>query len=67
MKCPKCGGKIIVIDIVQDDDDNKTYRKRKCLNCDHIFFTTEFEAERTYLFINNWQKKHRSYRVHEHE
>ena len=60
MICPKCkSARLGVMDSVDDNDANETYRKRKCLECGNIFFTVEFEAE-VMSFIDNWNKYHRS-------
>ena len=45
MKCPDCGGEVKVIDSVFNIDQNEILRKRKCKDCDHIFYTIEFEIE----------------------
>lgn len=43
MNCPKCNhNKNIVLDTRKDK--NNIYRKRKCKNCEHIWFTTESES-----------------------
>lgn len=59
MVCPKCNGKVTVIDTVQDTDNNEIYRKRKCCNCEYIFYTTEFEVRKTPQFKEDWGKYHR--------
>lgn len=45
MVCPKCEGKVSVIDVRHDQGSNETYRQRKCTVCQHIFYTVEFEVE----------------------
>lgn len=43
MNCPKCNhNKNTVLDTRKDK--NNIYRKRKCKNCEHIWFTTESES-----------------------
>ena len=53
MTCPKCGGKIRVLDTVHNPD-NETYRRKRCTVCSHEFFTTEFEIEVTDEFKREW-------------
>jgi transcriptional regulator NrdR family protein len=61
MTCPKCNGKIKVIDSAHNTDDNEMYRRRKCLECGHTFYTTEFEvAGDDNKFRNAWLKYHRN-------
>ena len=43
MTCPLCGGKSKVYDSISDCD--AIYRKRKCLECNHVWFTDECESE----------------------
>lgn len=40
MKCPKCGGKICVLDSRQPDKET-VWRRRACLECGHRFNTEE--------------------------
>ena len=42
MDCPKCGGGTSVTDSVTDG--LAVYRRRKCFDCNHIFFTTEVDT-----------------------
>ena len=42
MTCPVCGGKTTVYDSIADCES--VYRKRKCVECDHKFITTESES-----------------------
>ena len=39
MNCPECGGKVRVMDVVNDCE--RVIRRRKCKECDHLFFTIE--------------------------
>lgn len=57
MVCPKCSGKVKVIDNVNVAND--IYRKRRCVNCKHVFFTAEFEAEYEGMFKDEWNSNHR--------
>lgn len=59
MNCPKCKGKLTVCDTVDVEGTNEIYRKRKCLECGHIFFTVEFEVDYTEDFEEIWSKNHR--------
>lgn len=43
MTCPICGGATVVINSVADCEG--VYRRRKCKECDHRFYTTESEAD----------------------
>ena len=60
MVCPRCGGKIGVVDSVHNTDENEIYRKRKCKDCELIFYTTEFTIRRDEKFIREWYRYHRS-------
>ena len=42
MTCPVCGGAVKVLDCCTDCES--VYRRRKCLECDAEFFTTESET-----------------------
>lgn len=39
MECPKCGGKLRVLD--NTSLDGVTYRKRRCNECGKVIWTTE--------------------------
>lgn len=41
MTCPVCGGDVKVVNCCSDPDS--IYRRRKCLDCDYEFYTTESE------------------------
>lgn len=41
MDCPVCGGGNKVVSCRSDCES--VYRRRQCLNCKHIFYTTESE------------------------
>lgn len=43
MTCPICGGVSKVYDSISDCE--AVYRKRKCLECNHIWFTDEYESD----------------------
>ena len=57
MVCPKCSGKVRIIDNVNVDND--VYRKRRCVDCKHVFFTTEFEIEYEGVFRDEWNANYR--------
>lgn len=42
MDCPKCGYASRVVD--SRSESNKVLRRRKCLACEKLFFTTELEV-----------------------
>lgn len=42
MNCPECGGKVVTIDTKHDSDSIQ--RKKKCVSCQNIFFTSEIES-----------------------
>lgn len=56
MKCPRCGGRIKVIETADITSSNEIYRKRKCDECAYIFYTAEFEVEHDKKFIKEWSK-----------
>lgn len=43
MNCPVCGGKTAVVDCHADCE--AVYRRRKCLECDYRFYSTEEESD----------------------
>lgn len=43
MNCPVCGGDTTVIHCRRDCES--VYRRRKCLECNHVFYTTEVESD----------------------
>ncbi len=60
MKCPKCNGSLRVLDTVHNDKENETYRARKCVVCDHTFFTVEYEVIENQRFAEDWAENHRT-------
>lgn len=58
MVCPKCGGKIHVVDNV-NTNENETYRQKECRKCGHIFYTVEFEVDNDNSLKNTWKNNHR--------
>lgn len=60
MNCPKCNSnKVRVVDTRQAED--ATYRKRECKECEHTFYTAEFECEYNKQFELDWHKACRGY------
>ena len=43
MTCPVCGGKSAVVRSYADNES--VQRKRKCLGCGHLFYTSERESD----------------------
>lgn len=43
MNCTKCGGITCVINTARDADG--VYRQRKCLECGHVMYSEEKEAD----------------------
>ena len=58
MKCPKCGGKMVVSDTVQNPEYNEIMRRRLCVN-GHSFFSVEKIVDWTAEFVEKWQIYHR--------
>ena len=58
MICPKCGGKIKVLDVRHNTRTNEDYRKRRCTECGYTFFTVEEVARKSRLgrLMSNWSK-----------
>lgn len=59
MLCPKCKGKLGVIDNV-NAPDNELYRLRRCKECGHTIYTIEYEADADKYFLNRWDEHHRN-------
>lgn len=57
MVCPKCSGKVVVVDNVHVAND--IYRKRRCVDCKDIFFTAEFEVDYEGTFKDEWNSNYR--------
>lgn len=57
MTCPICGAKTKVADTYSDVD--MVIRRRKCTECDHMFWTEEIETARrvTSRYAFNIRKK----------
>jgi transcriptional regulator NrdR family protein len=61
MICPRCGAKVRVLDVVHNTEENEIYRKRKCEDCELVFYTTEYEIRSDARFRSDWYKYRRSY------
>lgn len=59
MKCPKCNGKVRVVDNVDNYGKNENYRQRKCTICKYRFYTVETIAKQADEFIDLWNRYHR--------
>ena len=60
MDCPKCLGKLITKDVVNNPIENEIYRMKKCSSCGHTFFTVEYEVTINKRFEEDWAEHHRS-------
>ena len=60
MTCPKCNGKLIMLDNSHNDELNETYRRKKCSDCGHVIHTTEFEVDWDETFKKEWSKYYRA-------
>jgi transcriptional regulator NrdR family protein len=63
MLCPKCNGKTKIIDGVNDNIENEKYRKRTCVDCGEIFYTTEFVVIADKNFHKKWNESYRLSKV----
>lgn len=60
MICPKCGGKVRIPDVRNEETANDVLRKRKCLECGHIFYTVETIVEFEGKFKLQWRLNDRN-------
>lgn len=68
MRCPKCASeKTYVVDGAPNSETNEYYRRRRCAQCSHVFFTIEFDVEETEQFREDWKKSHRAWKASEKE
>lgn len=44
MTCPKCGGKLLVVDTRHDTKENETYRQKECASCHTYIYSVEYEV-----------------------
>ena len=63
MKCPVCGEKTYVNDIVHVPDHSEVYRRRKCERCGAIVYTLEIPVEYDEELDKIWHKNYRKRRV----
>lgn len=66
MVCPKCGGKLGVVDNAYDSEGNEIFRRRKCKGCGNITYTVESEIEYEYI-RNVWNQYQRAIRKKQEE
>jgi len=59
MTCPKCNGKLKVVDSVYIPDSNEYRRNKVCTKCGHEIYTIEFEVEVNERFKDEWYEYHR--------
>lgn len=57
MTCPKCGAETSVAYTLTDTD--KVCRKRKCVACSHIMYTTEVATEKSHYDYNTLEANKR--------
>lgn len=55
MRCPKCSKTRIKKVKEVEVPWNEMYRKKRCLDCGHVFYTVEFEAEPNRRFMKEWE------------
>lgn len=55
MICPICEEKSTVVDTRHEYRNHTTYRKRRCEECGHIFYTAEIRVPETHQFKNIWK------------
>ena len=67
MNCPNCKGKVTVRDTVHVEKANEIYRKRKCTDCGHTFFTVEFEVDDDDALKGIWAKNYRTKKKKKHK
>lgn len=68
MTCPKCEGKTTVVRSLKDCES--VHRKRRCLSCNHIFYTEEYESASEYHFKeleSEWLKELRKEKQNENK
>lgn len=65
MLCPKCNGdNVRAIATVDNPDDQETYKRYKCYECQGYFYTVEFEAILNEQFAVAWATY---FEHHQHE
>lgn len=58
MNCPICNGQMIGKYTANDTD--KVYRKRQCVKCRYVIYTTEQELPTSYEDLKNADRVYRS-------
>lgn len=58
MVCPNCGGKTKVKESRADSD--VIYRRRRCIDCNYIFYTEEVDSESAKAELNRFRTAARS-------
>lgn len=59
MKCPKCNGKVQVVETIQMPE-NQVARRRKCLECGRRFYTSEQIVKADLEILDEMAKYHRT-------
>lgn len=57
MQCPSCRGRNYRAVITNNLFEGQTVRKRRCVDCGHIWFTVELEVSR---YAIGWSHQHES-------
>lgn len=65
MTCPICGGKSKVHDSISDCE--AVYRKRKCVECQHVWFTSEYESDSVCYKEYATNRRHKYKRGSQHD
>lgn len=56
MICPKCNAKSSIVGSILNAGDNEVYRRRKCRECGHIFYSVEFEVDDNVAYRDYFNK-----------
>lgn len=54
MNCPICGETTFVVRSIADCE--AVYRRRKCRECNHVFYSTEYEADKSVFNKLDYQR-----------
>jgi len=57
MRCPSCSSRNYRALITNNLIDRQTIRKRRCVDCGHVWFTVEVEVDR---YAIGWSNQHES-------
>lgn len=55
MKCPACGSRNYIAVITNNLIDSQTIRKRRCRDCEHVWFTVELAVPN---YAVGWSNRH---------